>query len=40
MERKFDDGSEDEGEDFKLIKANPEDEDPLDLEKFYDEIDT
>lgn len=39
LERKFDDGSEDDGDDFELIKANPDDEDPLELEEFYDEID-
>ncbi len=39
-QRKYDDGSEDEGEDFELIKANPEDEDPIELEEFYEEIDT
>ena len=40
VERKFDDGSEDDRDDFELIKADPADEDPLDLEEFYEEIDT
>ncbi|KAF7777764.1 hypothetical protein Agabi119p4_3836 [Agaricus bisporus var. burnettii] len=38
--RNFDDGSDDEGEEFVLVKGNPEDEDPLPLEEFIDEIDT
>jgi hypothetical protein len=39
VERKFDDGSEDDGEDFILTKANAEEDDPLQLEDFYEEID-
>ncbi|KAF9441004.1 hypothetical protein P691DRAFT_685416, partial [Macrolepiota fuliginosa MF-IS2] len=38
--RQFDDGSDDEGEDFTLVKADPNGEDPLPLEDFYDDIDT
>jgi hypothetical protein len=38
--RRFNDGSDVEEEDLVLIKSNPEDQDPLKLEEFYDEIDT
>jgi hypothetical protein len=37
--RVFDDGSEDEGDDFVLEKENEKEEDPLPLEDFIDEID-
>ncbi|KXN89038.1 hypothetical protein AN958_06389 [Leucoagaricus sp. SymC.cos] len=39
IERRFNDGSEDDGEDLEVIKENPDDEDPLPLETFIDEID-
>ncbi|KXN85989.1 hypothetical protein AN958_10628 [Leucoagaricus sp. SymC.cos] len=39
IERRFNDGSEDDGEDLKVIKENPDNEDPLPLETFIDEID-
>ncbi|KAF7773662.1 hypothetical protein Agabi119p4_5829 [Agaricus bisporus var. burnettii] len=39
LARRFDDGSEDGEEDFELVKENPDDEDPLPLEAFVDEID-
>ncbi|KXN87105.1 hypothetical protein AN958_09093, partial [Leucoagaricus sp. SymC.cos] len=40
IERRFDDGSEDDGEDLEVIKENTDDKDPLPLETFIDEIDT
>ncbi|KXN91520.1 hypothetical protein AN958_12762 [Leucoagaricus sp. SymC.cos] len=38
IKRRFDDGSEDDGEDLEVIKKNPDDEYPLPLETFIDEI--
>lgn len=40
LARRFDDGSKDDGDDFTLTKENVEDEDPLDLEDFCEEIDS
>ncbi|XP_006462350.1 hypothetical protein AGABI2DRAFT_151831 [Agaricus bisporus var. bisporus H97] len=40
IERRFDDVSEDDQEDFELVKENPDDKDPLSLEAFTDDIDT
>lgn len=39
LSRRFDDGSDDDGEDFELVKASPDEEDPLPLEDFIDDID-
>ncbi|KXN91265.1 hypothetical protein AN958_01587 [Leucoagaricus sp. SymC.cos] len=39
IERRFNDRSEDDGEDLEVIKENPDDKDPLPLETFIDEID-
>ncbi|KXN85039.1 hypothetical protein AN958_11777, partial [Leucoagaricus sp. SymC.cos] len=39
IERRFNDRSEDDGEDLEVIKENPDNEDLLPLETFIDEID-
>lgn len=39
VERRFNDGSEDDGDDFVLTKSDPEGADPLELEEFLEEID-
>ncbi|KXN91842.1 hypothetical protein AN958_11661, partial [Leucoagaricus sp. SymC.cos] len=38
--RNFDDGTDDEGEEFELEKATPETSDPLPLDEFWDDINT
>ncbi|EKM73975.1 hypothetical protein AGABI1DRAFT_133796 [Agaricus bisporus var. burnettii JB137-S8] len=40
LSRKFDDGSDDKGEELTLVKETEEEEDPLPLEAFLEEIDS